>query len=79
LNNYQIDNDILIANLSSIVMLVFCLVFMMPLVILVCIQTKNMLNNETTSERFGKKKETTKDVIDRSALGDENSKNCIGG
>jgi hypothetical protein len=38
-----------------------------------------MLNNETTSERFGKKKETTKDVVDRSAAGDESSKNCIGG
>ena len=34
-----------------------CLVFMMPLTILVCIQTKNMLTNETTSERFSKKKQ----------------------
>eukprot|EP00347_Sterkiella_histriomuscorum_P000482 403375686 len=42
---------------SEIILLVICLVFMIPLVILVSIQTKNIISNETTSERFSKRKE----------------------
>lgn len=33
------------------------MVFIVPLLILICVQTKNMISNETTSERFSKKKE----------------------
>lgn len=53
----SLENDIFISSLSSIILLLICVVFMIPLLILVCVQTKNMISNETTSERFSKKRE----------------------
>ena len=47
----------LFVNAFNVLLIFTCAVFMVPLLILVCIQTKNMASNETTSERFGKKKD----------------------
>jgi hypothetical protein len=48
-----------IPNIVSTFYLIIISVFMMPLGILVSVQTKNMMTNETTSERFGRKREVS--------------------
>lgn len=50
--------DIMFSNIFTVGMLFLCLIFLMPLIILFCVQSKNLLTNETTSERFGKRRPT---------------------
>ena len=38
-------------NLTTLFVLILSIAFGVPLLVLVCIQTKNMINDETTAER----------------------------
>ncbi|CDW75853.1 dhhc zinc finger domain containing protein [Stylonychia lemnae] len=57
---YGVEGDersYFIMNLCNIILLIVCIIFMIPLMILVFVQTKNMMSNETTGERFSRKRE----------------------
>jgi hypothetical protein len=43
-------------SVSHLIMILLALTFMLPLFLLTCIQTKNMITNETSSERAYKNK-----------------------
>ena len=59
-------------NILSMTILVISLIFSVPLGILVCVQTKNMMQNETTSERFGRKKNSYSSNQDNNPTPDKN-------
>lgn len=53
------DFDIIAFHTVLVGMLIVCILFIMPLFLLVFVQFKNFLNNQTTNIRFGKFKRTT--------------------
>lgn len=53
------DLDIIAFHTVLVMLLVLCILFIMPLSLLVFVQFKNFLNNQTTNIRFGKFKRTT--------------------
>jgi len=58
--NFEVtENDIIMFHLTLVLLLAMCFVFMIPLTLLVYVQLKNFLNNQTTNIRFSKFKRTT--------------------